>query len=559
MNPMSWMWLGVAGAQASAGSCPSGQVTVDGAVQVDLAAALAGASSGAHVVVCPGTYEGTFVAPAPIVLEAPAGRHETILDAKGAGTVLTLAAGSWVEGFTIRGGQTDGNGGGVSITGVGSTTVDQCDVLDNVAAVSGGGLYAPEGSTVVAWHSRFDHNTAGDGGGIAFGDTYVFGGVASEIDLLWSSVSHNTAVGRPRGTSFRNARGGGLAMNGGDVTGGTFEGNRALERVRETSCCTIRTPGLGGGIYHDEGGSLFFVEVRDNIAEGNGGGLLVNGLGAVELAAVSVQGNEAIDANGGGIAVSNAVSSGGLDVSTFGLVVHDNEALEGRGGGVYLQSASFSDFGVSWQGGWVTHNRAEDGGGLAIGGGDMDVSGVFVGFNEASEDGGGFATLSPQSSIFVWTFSLNDMWFVGNQAAGAGGGFWGGRNMTLADTWFLDNDAARGGGLALIGQRESRAPDVKRYELRDVVVIDNTAQVIGGGVFQEQRATVVAQTSVFAANEAAVGGGLALQAGTLESVDSDWGLTFDNEPDDVWLVPSALGYANFGFGESFVCDALVCI
>src|SRR5688500_17518401 len=76
------------------------------------------ASSGAQVLVCDGTYVGTFVATVPLDITSANGAAATTLDADGAGTTLSVAPGSTVAGLTLTGGRAS-MGGGLSIIGPG--------------------------------------------------------------------------------------------------------------------------------------------------------------------------------------------------------------------------------------------------------------------------------------------------------------------------------------------------------------------------------------------------------------------------------------------------------
>ncbi|MCX7682094.1 MAG: DUF1565 domain-containing protein, partial [Anaerolineae bacterium] len=115
--------------------------------------------------------------------------HVTTIDAQGRGRVLYIIGNPTVEGFTIRGGATDGFGGGIYID-VGRPTIQRNRITanratrgggiagnyarpnlwnnviySNTATEYGGGLYLAGGGGYL-WHDTFYGNTASYGGGI---------------------------------------------------------------------------------------------------------------------------------------------------------------------------------------------------------------------------------------------------------------------------------------------------------------------------------------------------------------------------------------------------------
>ena len=93
------------------------------------------------------------------------------------------------------------SGGGMYLTGVGTTQVTGCTISENTAYVSGGGIFVNSGALIVE-NSNITNNTAGYGGGIGNG-----GGIfiisttegPASIEVTGSNISENTATGNGGG------------------------------------------------------------------------------------------------------------------------------------------------------------------------------------------------------------------------------------------------------------------------------------------------------------------------------------------------------------------------
>ncbi|MDG2398919.1 MAG: hypothetical protein P8M59_06360, partial [Candidatus Marinimicrobia bacterium] len=151
-------------------------VSVDGAIQVPLVIpniqdAIDFSSSGDSIIVSAGTYTGTInFSGKDLILVAPDGASNTILDGNGAGPVVTIAndetAAAVLDGFTITGGSAS-NGGGLYIFSESSPTLKNLVITGNTASSNGGGAYIYQYCTPTLTNTKIINNSANYGGGVS--------------------------------------------------------------------------------------------------------------------------------------------------------------------------------------------------------------------------------------------------------------------------------------------------------------------------------------------------------------------------------------------------------
>lgn len=295
--------------------------------------ALTEAGSGDEIRVAEGTYTETLdIGHAALTLKGgyeAAGwtrdiaAHTTIIDAEGAdASVVSIASATdvMVEGFTIRGGNTSGEGGGFLINGA-TVVISGTVVQDNTAGTWGGGVYVEEvgGPAELALvNSELLSNRASlDGGGLSAG--------ARLITLDGVKVVSNTSHGAGAGVQ---AHGGTIV-----ITSSAIVSNTATECA--SGACS------GGGVYVDGDGdlSVYNSEISGNLMDGvsgiNGGGIAVSG-GTLRLQGSIVSNNRSVATD----------HSGGSGLAAFGsdVTVVDTSIVNNRIGGnaVGLYSSPFT-------------------------------------------------------------------------------------------------------------------------------------------------------------------------------------------------------------------------
>ena len=139
-----------------------------------------------------------------------------------------------------------GNGGGLHVTGTSGTDtrVINSEVIGNIAANEGGGLWNQEGSFLRVFDSLLQDNLAfGNGGGGIFNN-------GGELFVLRSLLFENEAVADDLGN------GGGISnVNGGE---GRLQDSRVIENEAEEN---------GGGLYNDAIFEIIGSEFDDNDAD----------------------------------------------------------------------------------------------------------------------------------------------------------------------------------------------------------------------------------------------------------------------------------------------------
>lgn len=228
--------------------------------------------SGGEIVACPGRYIGTFALNASATLigagDGTDPATSTILDADGAGRVITAAPGVTAElrGLRVTGGKTAVSVDGAGIFNEGVLTLRTCTVTKNSSGGSGGGIgHTGDGSNRLT----LDGCTVSDNVSGAFGGGIDNGCPAT---IAGSLISGNDA----------------------ELDGGGIFNNDALT-INASTITGNRTDGDGGGLFNSSSVATFDSgsAVVDNDADGVGGGIFNNvPFATIELNGANVSGNE---------------------------------------------------------------------------------------------------------------------------------------------------------------------------------------------------------------------------------------------------------------------------
>jgi hypothetical protein len=159
-----------------------------------------------------------------------------------------------------------------------------------------------------------------------------------------------------------------------------------------------------------------------------------------------------------------------------------------RGGGVYVREGT-----ATLNGGQITGNTAtNDGGGVYVSqsGATLGLSGSQILSNTADDDGGGLYIGSGSAT-------LSGGQVISNTAAGDGGGMYNNNGtLTLVNTTLSGNRATAGGGGGLWNNNNTSV-------LTYTTVASNTANTAGGGI-RVAAGTVVLRNTVVAHNASTV-------------------------------------------------------
>jgi hypothetical protein len=359
------------------------------------------------------------------------GGHLVVLDGQGmtrvfqigAGTAVTLTHLVLTNGYTI-------NGSCVDV--LGQAELDSVEIHHCAAGTgqSGGGLYVDSGAVATLNNANLHDNSAGvSGGGL-----YSLG----RLTVNNSTFAHNAA-----GTDH------GAVGDGGGIWGAGF-----TEVNSSTFFSNTADIGYGGGIYNQ--GNLIVAGglLQDNTAGLLGGGIR-NWTGSTVLIQVTLSENQAY--SGGGIASDGSGSDLGLEDE---VILLGNQA-QAFGGGIYLADGNPAS-GPNLADALYQNNSAQHGGGLSLLGpafvGYSTFRGNSAPYGGAIDNHGNldmrYVTLDHNSGFFGGGINnsalaslVNDT-LSGNTSSFDGGGYHGeaSSQATLWNVTLAGNGAATSGG-----------------------------------------------------------------------------------------------------------------
>ncbi len=236
-----------------------------------------------------------------------------------------------VSGYVDYAGGVNADGATVSITG---TEID-----GNYGGYSGGGVRLSDVTGALISGATITGNTAGDGGGVAWG-VFGDGGIYETTGVIRDSIiDGNTAP----------YSGGGVAQLAGELR---------IERTTISNNIADRGNGyaVGGGITN-LGGDLTIAQstLAGNTAEAVGGGLYVTeaiGNGVTVVTNTTISGNRA--GQGGGVSLRY-----GAPVTFNNVTISDNEAGEGGGLHFYNNASYAGQGGATLNRTIISGNRAD--------------------------------------------------------------------------------------------------------------------------------------------------------------------------------------------------------
>jgi hypothetical protein len=284
--------------------------------------------------------------------------HTTTLDGQSLGRVLLVDGGvsPTIDGFTITGGETSDNGGGISINS-GSPLVQNNTFMGNVAR-TGAGLYNESGNPTIQ-NNTFTGNSAS-----GMGTGYSGGGLANNTGS--PTILGNTFTG-----NSAEDRGGGLYNISGSPTirNNTFSDNSVHNSDWE---------GDGGGLCSDYGNPTIQGNLFDSNDAEEGGGMYI----AYESPLIQnniFSGNVALTAGGG------FYNEGGSPTIWNNTFIGNSADY---GGGLYNGSYEFPDL----RSNIVAGNTAATGGGIY----DSGYGPSAVDYNDVwNNTNGGYVNVTP--------------------------------------------------------------------------------------------------------------------------------------------------------------------
>ncbi len=390
----------------------------------------------------------------------------------------------------------ENNGGGVTATDKGNTgavgiemTFNGVEIDHNISKTSGGGVYVGGSADIIIdknpttqVKTKIHDNIAYTNGGGLHVSSAVAGGHTGGVDASNCQVYNNMV---------NNGDGGGLYSEYAYVNihdGAEFY-NHNINGKGAGICIAARADytqdggfvrdnqanGNGGGFYVIGGNvSITGGTIQNNATQSSGGGFCVDG-GVVTINGNAQINNNSAVANGGGFYVNTSNSSitttikGGATLSSNTanngagayinqgrLVIQDaatnltSNTAAASGGGIYMAAGTVTFTNAKLQSNTATNN---DGGGLYLGNGTMTVSGANAAFtaNKAKNRGGGVYVGG--GSFTMTGGAIGGTTAQGNyttSGAGYGGGLYmGGGTATLSGGTLGGNKAEGGYGGAI--------------------------------------------------------------------------------------------------------------
>lgn len=245
-------------------------------------AAIDAAVDGDTVLVDSGTYyENINFNHKKITVKSVNGTTDTVIDANGAGSVVTFTSAedldSVIDGFTITNG-VNGSGAGVMCGGSSPTIIN--NIINGNEGAAGVGIAAFSGSPHVEGNTIFDNTAMVLGGGI----------FCNSSDAV---VINNTFYG-----NFSGAKGGAINVSGGNPTvsynvvyentadmhgGGIATDNNTMTIDNNVIWGNTATAN-GGGIYVEAASPLIVHNtIVENTADSHGGGIGIDGTSDVTV------------------------------------------------------------------------------------------------------------------------------------------------------------------------------------------------------------------------------------------------------------------------------------
>ncbi len=332
-----------------------------------------------------------------------------------------------IDGFTITGGYSNGDGGGM-VNQYASITIRNC-VFSGNKARGGGAIAEAFWAATYVNDCIFKNNEAEDGGAI-HSELGVYPRFTNCIFKANKATRYGGAIANYRDSFVR-------------LYGCTVEGNRADE--------------LGGAIYTS--GSSYELQTSDftsNTAK-NGGALYnLSTSSSPQIKDCNFTGNQAegdLSSGRGG-----AIYNDGSNTTLARCNMTDNMAV--RGGGIYNQSSSPSVSRCTFTG-----NQSLDlGGGMYNIGNSHPVISYCAFSGNIGASGGGIANVEGASRLINSVFYSNASFFNGGAMHN------GLTSPTICNSLFIGNTAQLGSGGAIYN-----TPDNTNLTVRNSIIIGNSA------------------------------------------------------------------------------------
>lgn len=489
-------------------------------------AAINTANHGDTIIVLPGVYVETIdLNGKAITLMSSAGPAGTIIDGGGNGPIVTMNSlegpNTVIDGFTIRNGFTNTDGGAGMFIALATPTVQNCTFESNIAGGAtgwGGGIRGINSSATISG-CRFLNNSASRGGGAHF----LFG----QPNIIDCEFEDNQATGFGWGGALYLG-----SLTGTTISGTLFLGNTAYDSAgiaAQSSAFTVTDCTFTGNVGSRRGGAIgslstvslavtgchFESNVVSNPTDSNGGGISVAHGDTVILNSTFV--NNSADQFGSAV---YAVHHDSLAVQNCNFTGNVSNNI-GYGSALMISGGTASVLGCNFTG-----NSGNVG--AALGALNSTVTVAWSGFHDNTVTGtdarGGAIAVGSNGSVVAGLST-----FIGNSSSVRGGaiGIMDGA-IDLQGCVFSANTAPNGGAMCI---------DSGEADLAACTFTGNSASE-SGGVIRSESTQLNMDNCTFNGNNAGQHGG------AIFGVDGHWTATacvFDSNS-TLNLNPPSAGY-----------------
>lgn len=381
-----------------------------------------------------------------------------VIDGGRADRVIVDTAGTTAQlvlsNLQITNGQSDGNGGCISVQGnlaLTNVDVNQCvagaasgDAVSGTTPLRGGGIYAGGSMTItggdIAGNTLFGNAAIAYGGGVFAGSFIGVYDATIEHNRIFSAggaaYGGGFAAGMPSGSSFSI-----VTMNDSTITGNEASSNCSFCGARGGGAWIYGNSTLSGNAFTDNeavsgygygtGGALYFAGSPGRPPLGNSitlsyfhGNYANNGAGIaakgnLNVTTSTLSGNNATDSAGAIEIIGGTLS---LGYSTL----YDNWAMDtlyngGLGGGIF----NFGYGAVTVSNSTISGNRATKGGAIANTYGSLEIENSTIADNQATTHGDGvyfryaYYAFDMQSTIVASNGATEDLFPPGMMVTGS--------------------------------------------------------------------------------------------------------------------------------------------
>ena len=424
-----------------------------------------------------------------------------------------------LNGYTIRVHEDYTKGRAFYLYGDSKLTITDCNEKPGIITGAKETAVMFDGTCVGAEYNMYNitmtgNNTTTGGGAVLVQGEATFnmysgtmiGNTATAIVL--TDADGNPVLDVNGNQQVKNNMGGGAVASSAknaviNIYGGTFTQNRAIRcTLLKTDGTTTTSGGNGGAIYAKGHMNIYDADIYDNVAEGNGGGILVGG-------------NETtITIHGGRITGNTGRAGGGfISQNRTNVIINGGEISGNKGteaGGVYVSINSK----LTMNGGTIANNTSSnEAGGMFVYASTVTLNAGSIKNNTAKGNGGGICsgkgtvTIDGKKVDIGPIITVNkDFSITGNYTEKNGGGIMlNGKNGVLTlDGGSISNNKAKAAAGGVLTQNSST------FYLKSGKVNNNNANT-GGGIYVSTNTTLKMTGGTVSGNSTVKSSGAGIQ------------------------------------------------